>query len=152
MADQHDLPGLELTISKQPLPGSQSRQGNCGRMYMIEFSRLAGDRCFIEHDLLGVPATNDAYHAHHFIAEFEPGSLCTAFLDDARSITAKRVREPILLDRWILAIANFKVDRIHACGLYGHQHLQGMIDYRFPIDTHAGLAAPDWPLEDLAGV
>jgi hypothetical protein len=39
-------------------------------MYMIDFSRLAGDRRFIEHDLVGIPAAADTYHAHHDALDF----------------------------------------------------------------------------------
>jgi hypothetical protein len=68
--DQHDLSGPQLTVPKQSLPGSLSRQRNCGRMCMIDFSRLAGDRRFIEHDLVGIPAAADTYHAHHDALDF----------------------------------------------------------------------------------
>src|SRR5271154_5729662 len=110
--DQHGLPGFELTVTKQSLPGGLSGQWNGGRVYKVDFRRLARDGFLIEHDLLGIAAATDADHARDFIADRKTGYLGAAFFDDARDIAPQRIGKPVLLDRRVLTVAYFEVDRV----------------------------------------
>jgi hypothetical protein len=58
---------------------------------VIDLLGLSSDRLFIEHDLFRIAAAGYTHHASHFVADLELGRLGTAFLDDARNISAGRI-------------------------------------------------------------
>ena len=113
--DENLLPGLDVCLLDQDLPGGQRDQRDGGGLMQRQSGRLERDVVFVDGDVLGEgPDAKVAGACEHLVADGEAADVGADLGDHTGDVVAEHEGRLVLEELLELAVADHAVQRVDA--------------------------------------